>query len=225
MQTHAAPAATSTPPAAPPFIFSAFVALGVLGVLAWIGLSILAAPADEPMFHFGEKGAVTALSTVFMAMAGALALAVFYLRMDDWKSGAWFWLLLAAGFAFLAIDEQLMLHERGGYALENTQLGPSQTFRNWNDLIVIGYGVVALGIVAFATREILKCRAFAILFATAFFFYAVHTGLDTVLPTDLAWKDVPEESAKLFCALFLFLSLCARFLTQADGMRTPRRSD
>jgi len=223
MQMHAAPTATSTPPAVSPSLFGAFVALGVIGVLAWIGLSMLAAPADEPMYHFGEKGAVTALSTVFMAMAGALSLVVFYLRMEDWKSGAWFWLLLAAGFAFLAIDEQLMLHERGGNALENTQLGPSETFRNWNDLIVIGYGVVALGIVAFATREILKCRTFAILFATAFFFYAVHTGLDTVLPTDLAWKDVPEESAKLLCGLFLFLSLCARFLSQADGLRTARR--
>ncbi|GAA6155279.1 hypothetical protein NBRC116588_07520 [Pyruvatibacter sp. HU-CL02332] len=74
-----------------PYFFASFAALGVLGVMGWIALSIVAAPADEPMFHFGESGAVTALSTVFMAMSSALALAVFYLRMDDWKSGACFW--------------------------------------------------------------------------------------------------------------------------------------
>ncbi|GAB5504437.1 hypothetical protein [Pyruvatibacter sp.] len=204
-----------------PYFFASFATLGVIGVLGWIALSIVAAPADEPMFHFGESGAVTALSTVFMAMSSALALAVFYLRMDDWKSGAWFWLLLAAAFAFLAIDEQLMLHERGGNVLENSTLGPSETFRNWNDLIVISYGLVALAIAALAVREILKSGIFALLFATAFAFYAIHTGLDSLLPSDLAWKDAPEESAKLLCALFLFLALCARFLDLADRMKRP----
>lgn len=207
-----------------PYLFPGFATLGVIGVLGWIALSIVAAPADEPMYHFGEAGAVTALSTVFLAMSSALALVVFYLRMDDWKSGAWFWLLLTAAFAFLAIDEQLMLHERGGNVLENSALGPSETFRNWNDLIVIGYGVVALGIAALSAREILKSRTFALLFATAFAFYAIHTGLDSLLPTELAWKDVPEESAKLMCALFLFLSLCARFLDLADTLRRPDRA-
>lgn len=202
-----------------PYFFPSFATLGVIGVLGWIALSIVAAPADEPMFHFGESGAVTALSTVFMAMSSALALAVFYLRIEDWKAGAWFWLLLAGAFAFLAIDEQLMLHERGGNVLENSTLGPSQTFRNWNDLIVISYGVMALGIAALSIREILKSRTFALLFATAFAFYAIHTGLDSLLPTELAWKDAPEESAKLMCALFLFLALCARLLDLADRMR------
>lgn len=203
----------------PPYVFGAFIALSVVGVLFWIAGSIIAAPADRPMYHFDEDGAVTALSTVFIAMSGAMALAVFYLRIDQWKSGAWFWLVLAAGFAFLAIDEQLMLHERGGMVLENTDLGPSEIFRNWNDLIVISYGVVALGFIALSAREILLHRTFALLFATAFAFYTIHTALDSILPTELAWKDIPEESAKLMCGLFLFLAVLARFLNLADGLR------
>ncbi|MGD1934332.1 MAG: hypothetical protein ACFB0Z_07455, partial [Candidatus Phaeomarinobacter sp.] len=149
----------------------------------------------------------------------ALALVVLYLRIDFWKSGAWFWLVLAAGFAFLAIDEQLMLHERGGAVLENTDLGASQVFRNWNDLIVIAYGMVALGFMALSAREILLHRTFAVLFATAFAFYAIHTGLDSILPTELSWKDIPEEGAKLMCGLFLFLAVLARVLNLADHLR------
>jgi len=204
-------------PARPP-LFRAFAALSVIATVAWIAGSLVAAPGDRPMFHFGEDGAVTALSTVFMAMAAALALAVFYLRLADWSSGVLFWLVLAAGFAFLAIDEQLMLHERGGALLEETALGTPETFRNWNDLIVIAYGAVALAFGALFAREILRCRTFALLFGIAFAFYAVHTGIDAVLSSDVAWKDAPEESAKLFCALFLFLAVCARFVSLAGAL-------
>lgn len=194
--------------------------LGIAVTLACITLSIVAAPAERPMFHFGENGAVTALSSVFMAMSSAIALAVFYLRIELMKAGSWFWLVLAAGLAFLAIDEQIMLHERGGALLEGTVFGPSEFFRNWNDLIVMGYGVGALALIALSAREVFQCRPFAALFGMAFAFYAVHTGLDSVLPSTLAWKDIPEESAKLFCALFLFLSVSARFLSQVAPMKT-----
>jgi hypothetical protein len=203
----------------PPF-FKYFAGLAIVSVLAYIAVSILFAPSDRPLYHFSEDGAITALSTVFLAMASALALAVFYLRMDDWKSGGLFWLILGLGCAFLALDEQLMFHERGGAAIELTSIGASETFRNWNDVIVIGYGVVALVIAGLFGREILRCKVFALSFGVGFAFYALHTGIDSIVPTAVAWKDIPEESAKLMSVFFLFLAMCARFLAMADSLRT-----
>ncbi|MGD1934522.1 MAG: hypothetical protein ACFB0Z_08450 [Candidatus Phaeomarinobacter sp.] len=88
----------------PPHFFGAFIALSVVGVLIWIAGSVFVAPADRPMYHFSEDGAVTALSTVFIAMASALDLVVFFLRFDFCNSGAWFCLVRAAVFEFIAID-------------------------------------------------------------------------------------------------------------------------
>jgi hypothetical protein len=204
---------------APPRFFFGLAGLAILGVIAYIALSIVAAPGDEPLYHFGEDGAITALSTVFLSMASALALAVFYLRIEDWKSGALFWLVLAAGCAFLALDEQLMLHERGGHVIEVSSVGATEMFRNWNDVIVIGYGVVALAIAAVFGREILRCRVFALVFLGGFAFYALHTGIDSIVPDTVAWKDIPEESAKLKSVLFLFLAMTAQFLAVVEPLR------
>ncbi|GAB5510587.1 MAG: hypothetical protein Rhims3KO_19880 [Hyphomicrobiales bacterium] len=206
----------------PPPLFKLFAGLAIVGVLAYIMVSIVFAPSDQPLYHFSEEGAITALSTVFLAMSSALGLAVFYLRMEDWKSGGLFWLVLGVGCAFLALDEQLMFHERGGQAIELSSVGATETFRNWNDVIVIGYGVVALAIAGFFGREILRCRVFALVFLVGFAFYAVHTGIDSILPTTIAWKDIPEESAKLLSVFFLFLALCAQYLAVADNLRFGR---
>lgn len=204
---------------APPPVFKVFASLAIPCVLAYILVSIFFAPSDRPLYHFSEDGAITALSTVFLAMSGALAAAVFYLRMDDWKSGGLFWLILAMGCAFLALDEQLMFHERGGDAIALTSVGATETFRNWNDVIVIGYGVVALAIAGLFGREILRCRVFALVFLAGFAFYVLHTGIDSILPSTIAWKDIPEESAKLMSVFCIFLALCAQFLATADSLR------
>lgn len=203
----------------PPSFFKGYAGLAIVGVLAYIMVSIFFAPSDQPLYHFSEDGAITALSTVFLAMSSALALAVFYLRIDDWKRDGLFWLILAVGCAFLALDEQLMLHERGGSVIELSSVGASETFRNWNDVIVIGYGVAALAIAGLYGREILRCKVFALVFLGGFVFYVLHTGIDSILPDTVAWKDIPEESAKLKSVFFLFLALCAQFLAMVDALR------
>lgn len=202
----------------PPQIFNVFSVLGTIVVAICIFLSIQFAPAAEPMFHFGENGAITALSSVCTAMAGAMALAVFYLRWHDLDFGSLFWLVLAGGCVFLSLDEQLMFHERGGHLIEATSIGEAETFRNWNDPIVMAYGVIATGIAALFGREVLKCRAFAVLFAIGFGFYVLHTGIDSILPSSVAWKDIPEESAKLLSVFCLFLATCAQLTARLDKL-------
>lgn len=202
----------------PPAHFKAFAALSTIGILCCIAASVFIAPASKPLFHFGENGAITALSSVCLAMSSALAALVFYLRTKDWNFGSLFWLAMAAGCLFLSLDEQLMFHERGGHAIEATGIGKAEFFRNWNDLIVISYGFVALAIAAVFGREILNCRTFAILFAIGFAFYVIHTGIDSILPKSVAWKDIPEESSKLLSVFCLFLAVSAQALALVEKM-------
>jgi hypothetical protein len=222
------PAAGTAHRLTPPALFKGFALLGTVGVVACVTASIVFAPASNPVFHFGEDGAITALSSVTLAMASALALMVFYLRMRDWSLGALFWLVLAGGCLFLALDEQLMFHERGGHVIEATSVGEAELFRNWNDLIVIAYGAFALAIAAVFGREVVKCRTFAAFFVLGFAFYAVHTGIDSLVPNTLAWKDIPEETAKLVCVFAMFLGICAQLLALTEkmlaGAREPRKS-
>lgn len=195
-----------------PEIFSTFAILGTLCVAASIAVSIMIVPEHDPMFHFSEEGLNTALSSVCLSMAGVVSAMVFYLRLKDWSPGAIFWLILAAGCLFLSLDEQLGFHERGGVALDVSSVGDLESFRNWNDIIVILYGLVAMAIAALFGREIIASRHFAVLFAVGFAFYAVHTAVDSIFPNSLAWKDIPEEGAKLFSVYFVFLATCARFV-------------
>ena len=206
-----------------PRIFVIFAILGTLSIAASIAVSILSAPAHDPMFHFSEKGLNTALSTLCLSMAGAVSAMVFYLRLSDWSPGALFWLVLAAGCVFLSLDEQLEFHERGGMALYANGVETLEWFRNWNDIIVIIYGVVAMAIAALFGREILASKHFVVLFAVGFAFYAIHTAVDSTLPRSLAWKDIPEEGAKLACAYFLFLAACARFVMLIETSWRPQK--
>lgn len=196
----------------PPGHFWALAATGIAGIFACILASIFFAPASNPTFHFSEDGAINALSSVTLAVTAAFAFVVFYLRTANFNSGTVFWLILAAGSLFLSLDEQLQFHERGGSALELTRIGKSELLRNWNDLIVIAYGLAALGIGALFRHEIFNCRVFAMFFAAAFGFYAIHTGIDSLVPTAVAWKDIPEESAKLLSVFSVLLGVFAQLL-------------
>ncbi len=189
----------------PPPFFLIMATIGSVGVLLYIAASVVFAPAAEPMYHFGENGAVTALSSVSLSMSSALAAVVFYVRAKSWDQGALFWLCLTGACLFLALDEQLMLHERGGLVIETTSI--SGLVEDWDDLIVTVYGILALGVAALFAREILHCRTFALLFAVGFAFFAIHTAIDSFVPNAVAWKDVPEEGAKLLCVFAVLLAL------------------
>jgi hypothetical protein len=205
----------------PPF-FTIVAVLGCIGVLAVIAAAWALGPASDPLFHFGENGAITALSSVSLAMAAILSAAIFYLQMGEKRVDTLFWFMLAGGCLFLSLDEQLQFHERGGALIAAAGAGESGIFRNWNDLIVICYGLLALSVAALFRREILRCRAFALFFGAGFAFYAVHTGVDSIVPVSVAWKDIPEEGAKLLSVFSLFLGTCAMFMALADKLSLSR---
>ncbi|MCP4182151.1 MAG: hypothetical protein GY761_02375 [Hyphomicrobiales bacterium] len=183
------------------------IIFGLLVSATIIGVSIAFAPADRPFFHFGEDGIVTAFSSVFLAMSGALAMVVFYLRRHDGLIPGLFWFCTMSALIFLSLDELLKFHERGGQLLQDEVINVYHLFRSWDDLIVIVYGVVAVVAAFIFRREITHNRSFTALLTMGFGFYILHTAIDSLISRSYLWKDIPEEGAKVTCGLFILLAV------------------
>ena len=63
----------------------------------------MAGAARNPHHFFGEGGAIDWLSTIYLGTAALLAWAA-WLTGDRKERGAWFWLVSAAGLAFLSVS-------------------------------------------------------------------------------------------------------------------------
>ncbi len=184
---------------------------GVLGqamvfVLVLVGLAVGLTPADEALdYHFtDENGFITALSAFFLAVSSAFCVA----RLALFPSGSfrqkYTWTLLASGFAFLAIDEVFMIHEQIGWWMDDAY--SSGPFRNWNDIVVIGYGVIAIFLFAPTARVLARLPVMPFLMMAAFLAYTAHTAIDSLATNATVASMIVEESFKLLCALLLAAS-------------------
>jgi hypothetical protein len=169
-------------------------------------------PEDRtPDYHFySERGLITALSATLLAMAGAFSLATLITHIKTQHMRFWPWLIMALGFTFLALDETAQFHERLGDVLDETS--DSGMFRTFNDVIVIIYGAMAVPVSIALLPSIVRYRATSELFAAAFVFYLMHTVIDSVTEPATTTSIIVEESAKLFCGLFLALSMLFSFV-------------
>ena len=180
--------------------------------LAYILLATIAIPSNAQRdIHFAsEQGAITALSAIFLAMASAFSMASFMMLIRANDRHMWLWILMAAVFAFLAFDELLQFHERIGSVLDSR--AASGAFRNWNDVIVILYGAIALPVMAALTPQLIRYRGVMELFGVAFLLYGIHTLIDSTQEPRTILSVILEESAKLISVEFLALGAFIGFL-------------
>ena len=178
---------------------------------------VLVPPSEEPEFNFrDERGSVTALSAICLAMGSAFALVSLY--SSSGLKPRLLWLGVSGGLAFLAMDELLEFHERIGRHLDRLNIsGVSETFRGWNDIIVIIYGFVALIALLFLFPTALKYPRYLEILGAAFLLYAIHTVIDSTQEPPTTTSVVLEESAKALCAAMLAF---AQFVGLLDVMRT-----
>ena len=197
-----------------------WVTVGMIGfTLTYIICSIWGAPEGKPpQYHFvSERGTITAMSAVLLAMAGTFSLAVLTVNICDCVREEppkealpfWPWVLLALGFVSLSLDEVAQFHERLGFVI--AEHASSGIFRNWNDVIVILYGVVAIIFLFLLLPHLLRYRFLLEFFAIAFLFYVIHTLIDSTQRPKTT-TIILEESAKLFCSAFLTLGTFCAFL-------------
>jgi Ca2+/Na+ antiporter len=150
-----------------------------------------------------ERGFITIYSSLMLAGAGFWAGTVAAFVDADRRQHRWVWWVLAAGFLFLAFDELAEFHERVGTWLN--RWGNPGGFRSWNDVIVIGYGVVAVPLAAWLSSRLLRWPWVMEMFAVATAFYLMHTFVDSVSQPPTEMSMVLEESFKILCGTFLML--------------------
>ncbi len=169
-------------------------------------------PGKPPDFNFQEEGAMTALSMLYLSMACSFAIGSNLIHIRAKGRHQWVWTILALGFAFLAFDELLQFHERFGRIVID-QIIPRMFFRNWNDAIVVIYGVIAVPVMLMLLPGLLRYRKVFELFVIAFIFYAIHTFIDSTQEPATLTSIIFEESAKLFSVAFLAMASFTGLLT------------
>ena len=188
----------------------------VIGLIVCTSGVILVAALDPPdgkppEFHFtAENGMVTVFSAGFLFCAAAFSIGAASIVVRLGIEGRWTWLIMAAGFGFFALDELLQFHERAGYKLE--KMIAVESFRKWNDLIVILYGLIAIPILVLVFPILAQRRLVLELFAVAFLCFVVHTAIDSLAEPPSTTSHIAEESSKLFSGAFLMLGSFVGFL-------------
>ncbi len=194
-------------------------------VALYILVAIVLVPPNEPRhFNFvSERGAITVLSGIFLAMASGFGFATFLLSLGSPRNVRRFWFVLSVALGLLAMDELLGFHEAIGHVFDEIDfmgVTSSTTIRRWNDLVVILYGVVAVPLGVMYLPTIVRYPSFLKRICVACAFYVVHTAIDALVEPPTLLSVILEESAKLFCGLFLALACLAGCLVHADASTT-----
>ena len=178
-----------------------------LFTIALLAIAVVIAPENEPERYFvREGGLVTYMSAVFLALACLFAGVSFNLSKARSDYLRFFWLLAVLSFGFLFLDELLRFHETVGRWMTPSMDVP-EGFRRWDDIIVIVYGIGALLGMALFLPEILRYPKVAEMMVVAFSFYFIHTLIDATQEPRTTISAILEESAKVFCAEYLAISM------------------
>ncbi len=194
-------------------------------VLAYLAFWIAVGPDDKWFSHYLREGSpVDMLSTTFLGTGAALA-GVALVMSRRWRARL-FWLLCALGSLFLMLDERLQLHEQahdlvGGGTWGNPPLG----MRNWNDVVMFGYGTAALVLGLLTLPAFLRHRRVRTLLMIGFVLFVLHTAIDMSFEKG-ALKDVFEESCKLLAgASFMLAFLNAAMIELRQRAADPVAAD
>jgi hypothetical protein len=195
--------ARSRSEASPAFLKTAVPAY--VATVAYLLVWWILAPGHHKNQFFREGGTIDWLSTVFLATAGLFAWLTWTARKYERWSERWFWLASSIGLAFLAIAERFQVHERLQKQWLEPLYGDPAVLRNWNDLAVIGYGLIALAVLLAALPAVLRHRLPKRLMIAGFGFYLIHTLIDILLPRSHP-KTLFEEGFKVLAGCSLMLA-------------------
>lgn len=195
-------------------LLSGFVLLAVLLVVIALG-----EPGRRAAAFAEEGGAITWVSFALLLGAALIAWRGALMPFPGETLRRMIWLCMAAGLSFLAADEVLGFHESVGLWLDGQVSVREAGFRTWNDLIVIGYGVVALPLLLAFAPELLRHRGMLQMLGLGFLAYACHTAVDSLFqPSGIS--VIVEEGFKVGCGLALLWSMglgVRGLLSEIDG--------
>jgi hypothetical protein len=185
------------------------LAVGVISIEVLVPVLVLAPIDDATGFELADEGGLlTAVSSALLALACAAAAST-SVALRRRGERPWFWLFTTGVLAFLALDEILQFHERMGGWLKASRLGAVPFFRNWNDVVVILYGVAACAVLFAFLPELLRFPRVAALCTVGLGFFAVHTVIDASSPNPSGANMLFEEGCKVLAVGFLATAMYA----------------
>jgi hypothetical protein len=158
---------------------------------------------------FGEFGPMQTLKAGELLLAGVVG---YYVYSRFWRlpaaeqrvdaPGSFYWVLSGIGLIWLGIDDYFGIHELASDLLE-TRLGMSvPVLNNFDDLILLGYGIIGLSVMAIFLGELMRSRASFPLLATGATFLVISQATDFFVPEGTALARV-ENPANIIAAAFL----------------------
>ncbi len=212
----------------PQSVFWAILGFDLVVVLLAIYLEM-----TTSLQFFKEGYPMTWLSAFHLGACGWTAWLTFKTRAPEeasqnrehWlKNGLkqpYIWLIMAFGFAFLAADELLMLHELADITIHWVfQIKETALTDRLDDFIVLGYGVIALGVMVKYWGELkqygvaLPFLALALLCAFLMVFFDAITNQNDIVPlffgndSDKIYNNFKlfEEGFKIWAEGFFLLA-------------------
>ena len=167
----------------------------------------------------GESGFLTKLSGAQLLAISVITFAIFRIRNREiekvfsLKNPRIVWALISAGFLFLMADELFKIHEGIDAIIQSTfNLKQSGVTDRINDLLVVAYALIGIGVIWIYRREFLVMKRSLAFMASGFGMLLVMVALDMLtsrddvlrvvfsadLATDLQiWLSFAEEGAKV----------------------------
>ncbi len=159
---------------------------------------------------FGEFGPIQTLKAGQLLLAGVAGYLIYtrFWRLPQAGErvdapGSFFWILSGAGLLWLAVDDYFQIHERLGDVLEEGLGMTIPLLNNPDDIFVLGYGVIALTMVAIFLGELLRSRASFPLLVTGFGFLVISLAVD-FFATEGTPLAVVEDPTNAVGTAFIF---------------------
>ncbi len=214
-------------------VFLWVLALNIAVIILAIVLGIFKHPdKSNPTRYFGEGRFPTVVSIVQLAAVAVLCTVVGKRRFglsrgDDLPTrGAFIWMIFAAGFTFLALDEWLEIHEKMDSYIHRAYLGHEATnlTDRIDDLIILAYGLVGLAVIAAYRRELVRYRCcipyltFSAAAAVLSIGMDALTNREDVISGALhTWLTVGDDAFKLLAEAGFVGAACAALVTLPRG--------
>ena len=138
--------------------------------------------------------------------------------------GSFFWILSGAGLVWLSIDDYVQIHERLGDVLEGDLGITIPLLNNPDDIIVLGYALAALVVVAFFFGQIRGSRAVFLLLTTGLGFLVVSLAADFFAPHGTAWTGLEDPTNVVGVGLILSAYLVKLREVSSELQKLPGRS-
>jgi len=180
-----------------------------------------------------EQTPMTWLQSVVLVVAASIALLIGFVqaRIDARRRAALPWLVLAAGFAALAVDERFAVHER----VRDRVLAPRGVeipFLPWiapGDFLILGVGVLGLLLLPVVWRAVRLDPASRTALLVGVALSVVAIGMDSIDPTTMSQaterlEQTLEECVELAAGLALLGAMGLRLLGLLDAA-LPARTD